>query len=323
MKRWTIVLTNSEDVTSDYLCDRLAAGGIQFYRLDTDRILETVSFDMDAKHCVLADGADFSVSPEDVAALILRRPKPLESRIEGDDYQKHHASAEWGETFEGFLSQVPVSRWINHPGQNFKASHKIEQLKRAAAVGLHVPMWTVTSRPESAAAFLEAVGPTLIAKPLSSGFIERDVPDRDTVIYTSEITDKHAALFERLPGCPVMLQESVRKTFDVRLVVVAGQMIAVTLQAQGDDGRQRLDIRRNAMSDVRYGVIDIPQSVRCGVAQLMEEYGLVFGALDFAITEQGEWVFFEINPNGQWAWLDLEAGTSIHNMFVEAISRMQ
>lgn len=32
-------------------------------------------------------------------------------------------------------------------------------------------------------------------------------------------------------------------------------------------------------------------------------FRLPFGAFDFVITPDGEWVMLECNPNGQWLWL--------------------
>lgn len=39
----------------------------------------------------------------------------------------------------------------------------------------------------------------------------------------------------------------------------------------------------------------------------MAELGLVYGAFDFVITPQGEWVFLEVNPGGQYGWLTRDA----------------
>jgi D-alanine-D-alanine ligase-like ATP-grasp enzyme len=36
----------------------------------------------------------------------------------------------------------------------------------------------------------------------------------------------------------------------------------------------------------------------------MRRLGLTFGALDFVMTADGDLVFLEVNPNGQWLWLD-------------------
>ena len=36
----------------------------------------------------------------------------------------------------------------------------------------------------------------------------------------------------------------------------------------------------------------------------MQRLGLEFGALDFVRTPEDRYVFLEVNPNGQWLWLD-------------------
>ena len=36
----------------------------------------------------------------------------------------------------------------------------------------------------------------------------------------------------------------------------------------------------------------------------MNDCGLKFGRLDFLVVENNQIVFLEVNPNGQWAWLD-------------------
>ena len=36
----------------------------------------------------------------------------------------------------------------------------------------------------------------------------------------------------------------------------------------------------------------------------MEDFNLYFGAFDFVVNKQNEWIFLEVNPNGQWMWLE-------------------
>ena len=44
---------------------------------------------------------------------------------------------------------------------------------------------------------------------------------------------------------------------------------------------------------------------------LTETFGLRFAAIDLAVEEDGQYVFFEINPNGQWAWIEQITGQPI------------
>ncbi len=51
----------------------------------------------------------------------------------------------------------------------------------------------------------------------------------------------------------------------------------------------------------------------------MNRLGLRFGALDFLVTPDGEWYFLEINPNGQWAWIEQETGLPISDAIADAL----
>lgn len=47
----------------------------------------------------------------------------------------------------------------------------------------------------------------------------------------------------------------------------------------------------------------IPEQVACGVLKFMQHYELNYGAFDFAVRPDGQWVFYECNPAGQWQFL--------------------
>ncbi|MFI2431231.1 hypothetical protein [Streptomyces sp. NPDC018693] len=51
----------------------------------------------------------------------------------------------------------------------------------------------------------------------------------------------------------------------------------------------------------------------------MDELGLFFGALDFAVTPDGRWKFLEINPNGQWHWIAVKANVPLVEAMADAL----
>lgn len=51
----------------------------------------------------------------------------------------------------------------------------------------------------------------------------------------------------------------------------------------------------------------------------MSALGSRFGVLDFLVTPAGEWYFLEINPNGQWAWIEQETGLPISSAIADAL----
>lgn len=259
------------------------------------------------------------LQPSDVAAVVFRRPKAFEPRVAGDEYQVYHVANEWAEVWEGFLAHIPIEAWINHPSRNFRASHKIEQLSRAFQYGLHVPDSLVTNDQMEAEEFCKRQPNGIIVKPLASGYIERSDQAKDTIIYTNQLAARDLVHLKDIESCPVLFQERIEKRLDVRITVVDDECEAVGLRCIGSDDRQQLDIRRDNMQDVEYLHIDFPESIREKTIRLVSGYGLRFAAVDFAVRDDGAWVFLEINPNGQWAWLDLVGASTIGELFVNAI----
>lgn len=228
--------------------------------------------------------------------------------------------SEWTEIFEGFFSHIPKDRWMNHPARNAAASHKISQLTTASDLGFRVPETLVTQSAEMARNFFYKNKGEVIVKPMARGYVERPENQNDSIIYTNRVLESHLDRLDDLSACPALFQHFVPKEFDVRITVVDSEIHAVSLKAKDTNGVQRCDIRRDNMSDVLYETMTLPDRVEQAVRHLMRLYELRFSAIDMAVTNDGEWYFLEINPNGQWAWLDLCAGQRIIESFAKAFS---
>jgi hypothetical protein len=62
---------------------------------------------------------------------------------------------------------------------------------------------------------------------------------------------------------------------------------------------------------LKHSAIDTPAIVTQRIRQYLKEMNLTSGSFDFGVTTEGEWVFFECNPNGQWLWLELKTGIEL------------
>lgn len=113
-----------------------------------------------------------------------------------------------------------------------------------------------------------------------------------------------------------MFQERVEKAFEVRLTVIGDRLFPVAIRAGSD--RARLDWRTDYQS-LTYEPVSIPGTVATKVRDLLNQLGLFFGAIDFAVTPAGEWVFFEVNPNGQWHWIAVKTGLPLIQAMADAL----
>ncbi len=314
-----LLLSNSNDVTSDYLQQEMLAAGVQVCRFNTDLDCNDLKTTYSYNEFSLESNS-WTLSPNDVNCVIMRRPRAIVMNLPSDVHTKKHVSDEWSEVLESFFTQIDERKWINHPSKNFTASHKIEQLTRATRFGLEVPDTLVTTSPTRAIGFIKSSSYRVIVKPLASGYIERD--SLDTVIFTNEITENHDAI-NLVSGCPVLFQERVEKAYDVRVTCLDDHLSAVALFHKDISGQQKLDVRRDNMMNVEYKKVEMPDGLKAKLLKLLRSYHLRFAAVDFGVTEEGNWFFFEINPNGQWAWLDHYAEAGIADFFISSARALQ
>lgn len=261
-----------------------------------------------------------SYEPSVIDHIWHRRPEELKDSRFDDSAESKYTQAEWAEFIENFFAHVPKERWINHPSCNAAASRKLEQLTIAKRFGFQVPNTLVTQNPKALKEFYNAHRNGVIAKPISTGYLERAEGEDDSLIYTNLLGDEDLSALEDLSACPTFFQEFISKQIDIRITVLDSAIHAVALSAKDHKGTQRCDIRRNNMADVTYSPIELPNDVRGALLRLVQHYELRFAAIDMALSTEGVWYFFEINPNGQWAWLDEVAGANIANSFLETFA---
>lgn len=61
---------------------------------------------------------------------------------------------------------------------------------------------------------------------------------------------------------------------------------------------------RHVGVEIDYLPHKLPKKIEDLCLRLVSELGLVYGAIDLILTPSDEYVFLEINPNGQWYWVE-------------------
>jgi len=313
-----LILTNSQDATADYLEPILRDKGIPTVRLNTDQIISHLSFTYKNNRFSL-NFEERVIPSSEITNIWYRRPKRLDNQNLDDSAENKYIIDEWAETLENYLSTIPNHKWMNHPADNSYASRKILQLEVCSDFGICSPDTIVTQDPDEIRSFHDENPSGVIVKPLSTGYVEtEDDNGRDKLIYTNKISKSDLEELDDLKKCPTLFQELIEKKYDVRVTVVDKNIHAVKLENMDDNNK--CDIRRDNMENVKYEPIKLPRNVRSGILKLIDFYNLRFSAIDLAVTQEEKWYFFEINPNGQWAWLDIETNVNIAESFVESFS---
>ena len=197
---------------------------------------------------------------------------------------------------DGFFSACLKARWVNRLDAIRAASNKIHQLRMARAVGLRTPATLVTTSSSRARAFFESFRGNVVAKLLIN--LSSSMEHATFFVRTTDLTEEHLASLDSLRHCPMIFQERINKTRELRVVVVAGTAFIGAIDAPGfADWR----LASPEQAQWSHGTLDDDTLAR--LRSLMEKLGLIYGAIDVIETNAGPPVFLEVNPTGEWGML--------------------
>jgi glutathione synthase/RimK-type ligase-like ATP-grasp enzyme len=252
-------------------------------------------------------GLPNSLELADCHVVWWRRPQPyaIDPAIL-DPQNRNFAMVEAHSAFSGLWLTLEAF-WINHPTRDDEAARKVYQLKIAQQVGLRIPETRITNNVEEARQFIarQDAGPTVY-----KAFSGTEQAWRETRLLKPEELD----LIANVRFTPVIFQEYIPAGVDIRITVVGNQVFPAAIHTR--DTEYEVDFRM-VMENARFEPMTLPPGVTDSLHALMQCLGLVYGAIDMRRTPEGEYVFLEINPAGQWLFVEERTGQPITETLAE------
>ncbi|WP_052569435.1 hypothetical protein [Ktedonobacter racemifer] len=127
--------------------------------------------------------------------------------------------------------------------------------------------------------------------------------------HTSLVPPEIIEQAERVSTTTHFFQEYIDKQYDIRVVIMGEQVFATEIHAHSEE--THVDFRVD-YSRLTYRLHQLPAEIEQQLLALNAFYGLHFSAIDLARDHQGEYYFLELNPSGQFAWLEEPTGIPLH-----------
>jgi glutathione synthase/RimK-type ligase-like ATP-grasp enzyme len=81
-----------------------------------------------------------------------------------------------------------------------------------------------------------------------------------------------------------------------------------------------VDVRRGLTDPkLQHEIVDLDQRLKSQLTTLVKVLGLRFGAIDLLEDASGYFWFLEVNPNGQWAWIEQRTGAPLSDVIAAAL----
>jgi hypothetical protein len=195
--------------------------------------------------------------------------------------------------------------WISNPSATRKACNKLYQLDVARECGWRVPDTLVTQDKQEVMQFVETHHGKVIVKPvvgMESRFLVTQALDRP------ELIDE-----EGYRRCPAIYQEYIPGNRHIRLNCFGDRSLAASIETKEIDWRPNLG--------VPVGIWSVPDRVHALTRKVLDALGLAMGIVDLKETPSGDLVWFEVNPQGQFLFLEPLTGLTLSRQFAEFLIR--
>lgn len=202
----------------------------------------------------------------------------------------------------------PEDIWLSSPDNIAHADRKLGQLMVAREVGFTVPETIVSSEWNTISTKLLTPESNQIIIKMMRGVISdgNQLKSLHTTIVDQHAVDGLEGYTSPFPG---LYQPFVEKAREWRVTVVGDIVFPAAIytdESAKDDWRKH---QTTGAVQFKEGVL--PEGIDELCIQYLGRMGLGFGAFDFIEKPDGEVVFLECNPNGQYGWLEEDLGLPI------------
>jgi hypothetical protein len=250
----------------------------------------------DGRSTVSASGLHHDVDGFDLVWYRRANMPQLDVSV-GDPDHRQYVNSSIGAALRGTLETGFQGVWLSHPEASQRAENKLIQLDAAVAAGLTVPRTLVSQNPAAVREFYDAMGGAVVMKALR---FSRSQPLLALSAEPDMLVDDDAI---RL--CPTMFQELVPGERHLRVLAI-DNVHAIAVDTPHLDWRPHLD------ADA--GPFMLDESTCQAIYRLLAILGLRMGVLDFKMRGDTP-VFLEINPQGQFLFMEGLAGIELVDPF--------
>lgn len=299
MDPFVILITHSQDrLTVDWVEDSLRERGVDCARIDTDLFPTEMALTTRYHNGEVEQWLETSaggVAFNEITGVWNRRMwAGMVSSDFGPGFQDY-CFRNCQTHFLDALRMLGNVRWVNPIEEGTLAESKLVQLQAATRCGLRIPDTVITNHPDEAAELLDRHD-VIVTKALTKG---TQSMSGETMMATRELTEENRDGLKAIIYAPQIFQNRLPKARELRAIVVGDEVFVGAIEADGS-----VDWRTNKPGEESpWTVGELTPPTREGALRLMEDLGLVFGAFDFIVTPEGDEYFLEVNPAGEWGWL--------------------
>ncbi|MGH3671861.1 MAG: ATP-grasp domain-containing protein [Pseudonocardiaceae bacterium] len=245
---------------------------------------------------------NITISLEDVSVIWWRRVRAdqLTATYLTNDHERDIVNNDCRGALAGILAATFSGEWISRPEATDRAADKLFQLSIAQRAGFRIPRTMVSQSRGDVAEFFRQEK-KVIVKPV--------VGARGPLLYTQFINDPLSIPEQSFVACPAVYQEYIEGRRHIRMNCFGDDVNAALIETVDLDWRPNLNVPVSKWT--------VPDTLAQQVRSVLQQLGLRMGIVDIKLTPDGEPVWLEVNPQGQFLFLEPLLGEPLTERFVD------
>lgn len=146
------------------------------------------------------------------------------------------------------------------------------------------------------------------------------------MLYTRKLLqDDLSELDESIAVAPCIFQKRILKKSELRITIVGDQVFAAKLSLKSKESLEGDIHLCKSPEDIDIEpLLDLAHDIKSRILDLMVAFGLEYGSLDFIVDWNDKLIFLEVNPTGDWAYIEDATGmpitAAVTNLIMKGVS---
>lgn len=313
----SIFSTSEGELTTCKVIDWLDTLGADFQRINLDNIesfkdieINISNASTDLKLC--ESEGQIQISNKGVSWFrrgnIAAEREPMNSSIEGVAEYRY---LELDRIIDFVFKKFKNDYWLNHPEKAI--INKLETLN-IARKHFVIPETLIANSKEAIFNFLKQ-HEAIIVKPISEG---KEIKFEEEVYWQYTETIEEDFLHQMSNTVfPSLVQKAIDKEFEIRSFYLDGEVYSMAIFSQKDKHTQKDFRHYNQKSPNRMVPYKLNQEEHIAIKNFMIEMDLNCGIIDLIKSKNGEIVFLEVNPVGQFGMISSNCNYNLEKKVAE------
>lgn len=304
-----LIISSSIDYSTDLICIQLEKQHISYLRINRDQF-DKFQITLSVYELILRvkfGEKEYIYRNSDRNSIYFRAPVFIRTMNKKYSLDEQVYKSQWSAFMRNLIVFDRV-KWVNNPVNTYRAENKVFQLAKAKENGLMIPDTKVAN-----CCFDIVPDNKYIVKSIDTALFNND--DIEMFMYTSRLSGNEI-MNSNLSLAPVFIQDYIENKTDIRVTYISGKVFPVKITSGG--GGIDCDWRKKKKDDLEYEMCALPDEIIVKLTNLMKSLNLEFGGVDL-IKSGKNYYFIEVNPTGEWGWLQSNIDVPIDEEITRAL----